>query len=140
RSALHKLSEEVGLAVPSDSGPGGTWPVLPLGLVMPPNLVAPLLSVLRRNAAASDPLVSDGAGPCGYDRLVRVLAGWADTVNRRELLRILGAAPTAGTVGLLGGLDPDEQDRVFGALVRPVRVDEQVIASFETMLTTARTQ
>jgi transcriptional regulator with XRE-family HTH domain len=70
-----------------------------------------------------------------YAQLVQYLAGWADTVNRRELLQVLGwaASAAAGSPALLD-LDEQETERVVLAIQLPQRVDGQVIDHIEAVL------
>jgi tetratricopeptide (TPR) repeat protein len=70
-----------------------------------------------------------------YDRLVRLLSGWADTMERRKLLRLLGwtASAVAGTP-LLESLHPEEQVRVARAIETPSRVDTATIDHIEAIL------
>jgi transcriptional regulator with XRE-family HTH domain len=76
-----------------------------------------------------------------YGRLVQFLAMWADTVKRRELLRILGWAATAAAAApLFPGLDSEGQERVVGMLASHHRVDAPVIGHIESVLWSAMRQ
>lgn len=76
-----------------------------------------------------------------YEQLVRVLASWADRMNRRDLLRVLGWAATAAAAApLFPGLDLDEQARVIGAIDAPQRIDETVVGHIEAVLWSAMRQ
>lgn len=76
-----------------------------------------------------------------YVQLVEFLVRWAHTMNRRELLRMLGWAATAavGAPGLQD-LDEDESERLARAIQRPSRVDNQVIDHIAAVLQRCRRQ
>ncbi|HET8684803.1 MAG TPA: hypothetical protein VFM54_23465 [Micromonosporaceae bacterium] len=69
------------------------------------------------------------------------LVRWAHTMNRRELLRMLGWAATAA-VGApeLQNLDEDESERLVRAIQRPSRVDTQVVDHIAAVLWRCRRQ
>jgi transcriptional regulator with XRE-family HTH domain len=70
-----------------------------------------------------------------YAQLVQYLATWAHTVNRRELLRVLGWAATAAAGSpALRDLDDQESERIVQAIRAPQRVDHQVAQHIETVL------
>jgi transcriptional regulator with XRE-family HTH domain len=70
-----------------------------------------------------------------YAQLVQNLAAWAHTVNRRELLRMLGWAATAAAGSpALHNLDEQECERVVLAIQMPSRVDAHVIEHIEAVL------
>ncbi|HET8658177.1 MAG TPA: helix-turn-helix transcriptional regulator [Micromonosporaceae bacterium] len=70
-----------------------------------------------------------------YTQLVHYLAAWAHTVNRRELLRVLGWAATAAAGSpALHHLDEQESERVALAIQTPQRVDGQVVDHIEAVL------
>jgi transcriptional regulator with XRE-family HTH domain len=75
-----------------------------------------------------------------YDSFT-ALREWV-AMNRRELIRLLGltVASTAASpiLNSIGGLNPDEQERLAGALAVPSRVDEQVIGHIDAVLLAAR--
>lgn len=76
-----------------------------------------------------------------YSQLVRYLAAWAHTVNRRELLRVLGWAATAASGSpALHDLDERENERVVLAIQTPKRVDGQVIDHIDAVLLSCRKQ
>jgi DNA-binding XRE family transcriptional regulator len=76
-----------------------------------------------------------------HAQLTTFLRGWADTMNRRELIQLLGwAATTVATTPAMTGLDPDEQERLAKAIATPTRVDNQVIDHLETMLRSCKRQ
>lgn len=56
-------------------------------------------------------------------------------MNRRDLLQLFGlTATTAFAFSWLDGLDSDEQERVAAAIIKPERVDAQVITHIESVL------
>lgn len=67
-----------------------------------------------------------------FEQLVQFLTTWADTMNRREVLRTLGWAATAAA--LFHDLDPEEQKRVASVLNNPSRIDAQVIEHIDAVL------
>jgi hypothetical protein len=70
-----------------------------------------------------------------HDQLTRFLRRWADTMDRRELLQLLGsAATTVAASPIVGSLDSEEQERLVRAIVSPSRVDERVIDHLDAML------
>lgn len=66
-------------------------------------------------------------------QLKNVLGEWANTMNRREVLRLLGWAAAIVAASPMGGLDADDQQRLTQAIALPSRVDTQVIDSLEAM-------
>jgi transcriptional regulator with XRE-family HTH domain len=76
-----------------------------------------------------------------FTRLVRFLIGWADTMERRELLRILGWATSAAMAApVFTMLDADAQERIADVAAAPGRVDETVIGHVEEVLQRCRLQ
>jgi transcriptional regulator with XRE-family HTH domain len=74
-------------------------------------------------------------------RLVRFLIEWADTMERRELLRIFGWATSAALAApVFTVLDADAQERIVRLTEAPGRVDETVIGHIEAMLRRCRLQ
>lgn len=68
-------------------------------------------------------------------RLVKLLCGWVDAMNRRELLQLLGwAIGTVAASPMVGALDTEEQERLARAIVSSSRVDQQVIDHLEATL------
>ncbi|MCA1604157.1 MAG: helix-turn-helix domain-containing protein [Acidobacteria bacterium] len=68
------------------------------------------------------------------EQLRTFLQEWANTVERREHLRLLGWVATAVAASRIISLDSDEQERLDKAITTPNRVDAQVIWHIETML------
>jgi tetratricopeptide (TPR) repeat protein len=62
-------------------------------------------------------------------QLKNILGEWANTMNRREILRLLGWATAIVAASPVGGLDADDQERLTQAIALPSRVDAQVIDS-----------
>jgi hypothetical protein len=75
-----------------------------------------------------------------YDQLTSWLRSWAETMERRNFLQVLGWAATAAAAAPLIGLDADEQVRLGRAIAAPNRVDEGVITHIDAILTTAMRQ
>ncbi len=70
-----------------------------------------------------------------YNELLTSLRRLVDRMNRRGLLQLFGlTATTAFASPWLEGLDSDEQERVIAAIVKPERVDAQVITHIESVL------
>lgn len=70
-----------------------------------------------------------------YDRLVQALAQWAEGMNRRDILAILGAAATAAAASpLLDRLTPDEAGRITAAAAGTRRADPAVAGHAEAVL------
>jgi tetratricopeptide (TPR) repeat protein len=71
----------------------------------------------------------------GYNELLTSVRRLVDRLNRRGLLQLFGlTATTAFMSSWLDGLDPGEQERVVAAIVKPERVDAQVIGHIESVL------
>jgi transcriptional regulator with XRE-family HTH domain len=71
----------------------------------------------------------------GYNELLTSVRRLVDRLNRRGLLQLFGVtATTAFISSWLDGLDPGEQERVVAAIVKPERVDAQVIGHIESVL------
>jgi transcriptional regulator with XRE-family HTH domain len=68
------------------------------------------------------------------EQLRTFLRGWADTMDRRELLRLLGWVATTVAASPVSSLDDDAQERLGKAIAAPSRVDERTIDHIETML------
>lgn len=67
-----------------------------------------------------------------YDQLVQFLTSWAHTMKRRAMLRTLGWAATAASVGY--SLNPDEQARVGSVLNNAARFDTHTIDHLDAVL------
>ncbi|MGQ0774784.1 MAG: hypothetical protein ACT4NY_10265 [Pseudonocardiales bacterium] len=74
------------------------------------------------------------------EQLRTFLHEWANTVERREHLRLLGQLATAIAVSPLLNLDSDEQERVSKVVAQPSRVDAQSIEHIETILSDCKRQ
>jgi hypothetical protein len=103
------------------------------GLTKPGELAVLLATCL----GASGPFDCDAlAMPWEHDRayhqLVQFLTSWAHTVKRRAMLRTLGWAATAASVGY--SLDLDEQARVGSVFNNAARLDAQTIGHLDTVL------
>jgi hypothetical protein len=76
-----------------------------------------------------------------YEGLVQVLATWADTMKRRDLLRTLAwAASAAAASPVFPGLSLDEQERVVRALGGGHRIDDAAVGHIESVLFSAMRQ
>ena len=92
--------------------------------------------VKPRNVLAPVPVHRDQHTITNPTTLLTDPTSWASDVNRRELLRLLGAASAEITVPqLLAGLNSDEQERVTHAVGVPSRVDELTIQHVESCCT-----
>ena len=75
------------------------------------------------------------------EQLRTFLHEWADTVERREHLRLLGwMAASVAASPLLRKLNPNEQERLSKVIAVPSRVDAQSIDSIETILQDCKRQ
>ena len=74
------------------------------------------------------------------EQLRSFLREWANTVERREHLRLLGQLATAIAASPLLNLDSDEQERVSKVVAQPSRVDAQSIEHIETILSDCKRQ
>lgn len=96
---------------------GLAGPLLYLALLSTPSLVAPIewREQLR-------------------EQLRTFLREWANTVERREHLRLLGwMATTIAASPLLSSLNTDEQERLSRAIAAPSRVDNRAIDQIEAI-------
>ena len=92
-------------------------------------------------ATASEGGSSARQGDAAFAQLVQLLSSWAQTMNRREALRLLGWAATAATTAPLAeALDNERSERITKAIEIPSRVDETVIAHIEDALWIAKSQ
>jgi transcriptional regulator with XRE-family HTH domain len=69
-----------------------------------------------------------------YEQLAKFLHGWANTVERRELLRLMGWVATTVAASPVSNLDSEDQERLVKAAAASCRVDTQVIDTIEIML------
>jgi hypothetical protein len=114
-------------------------PALPTSaaeLQLPHDIAALLVPYLgEARALVRSNLTSPRERERAYDRLVQLLSRWADTVQRRELLRLVGwAASAVAAAPLLEGLYPEEQVRVTQAIETPSRIDAATIDHIEAVL------
>ncbi|MGH3844477.1 MAG: hypothetical protein ACRDS0_23970 [Pseudonocardiaceae bacterium] len=111
-------------------------PVMAAGLPLPDDIAALLVPYLGEAYALLRSSFSSARDrDIAYDRLVQLFSQWADSVKRRELLRILGcAASVAAGAPLLEGLHPEEQVRLARAIEAPNRVDATTIDHIEAVL------
>jgi transcriptional regulator with XRE-family HTH domain len=71
----------------------------------------------------------------GYNELLTSLRRLVDRMNRRDLLQLFGVTTTTVCASpWLESLEPGEQERVVAAIIKPERVDAQVIAHIESVL------
>ncbi|MGH4014809.1 MAG: hypothetical protein ACREMZ_16685 [Gemmatimonadales bacterium] len=64
----------------------------------------------------------------------KFLREWANTMERREHLRLLGRMATAVAASPILSLDSNEQERLSKAIAQPSRVDSQVIDRIDATL------
>jgi transcriptional regulator with XRE-family HTH domain len=74
------------------------------------------------------------------EQLKIFLREWANTVERREHLRLLGWMAASVAASPLLGLNADEQERLSKVIATPSRVDEQSIDHIETILQDCKRQ
>ncbi|HKR48986.1 MAG TPA: helix-turn-helix transcriptional regulator [Pseudonocardiaceae bacterium] len=74
------------------------------------------------------------------EQLQIFLREWANTVERREHLRLLGWMAASVAASPMLGLDGDEQERLARIIALPSRVDEQSIGHIETILQDCKRQ
>lgn len=104
-----------------------------LGLPKPGELAVLLMTCLGSPGpfdgdAQETPAERDRA----YHQLVSFLTRWAHTMKRRLMLRTLGWAATAASIGYT--LSPDEQARVGSVLSNQARIDAQIIEHLDAVL------
>src|SRR5262249_7401076 len=80
----------------------------------------------------SDALETPAGRDRVYHQLVVFLTRWAHTMKRRLMLRTLGWAATAASLGY--PLTPDEQARVSSVLSNRARIDPQTIDHLDAVL------
>ena len=74
------------------------------------------------------------------EQLRTFLRGWANTVERREHLRLLGWMAAVVAASPILSLDSEEQERLAKVIAAPSRVDEQAIDHIETILQDCKRQ
>jgi hypothetical protein len=129
------LPSDTGLVVAADTA---EW-VAAMDLPLPGTLAIALMTSLGSWASSgrdafSTPRERDRA----YDRLVQFLSSWAHTVDRRDVLLVLGWAATSAAA--LPALDGDEQQRIASVISTPSRGDAQTIEHIEAVLWHCRQQ
>jgi hypothetical protein len=104
--------------------------------------IAPLLPYLYElRLLSAQPFGSAQERERAYDHLIAFLSRWADTMKRRELLRLLGwAASYVVAAPVLPGLDSDEAQRVTSGIAVPARIDATAIDHIEAVLWHAKRQ
>jgi DNA-binding XRE family transcriptional regulator len=75
-----------------------------------------------------------------HEQLKTFLREWANTMERREHLRLLGWVAAAVAASPVLNLDGDEQERLSKVIAKPSRVDEQSIDHIETILQDCKRQ
>ncbi|MFN2496705.1 MAG: hypothetical protein ABR608_12475, partial [Pseudonocardiaceae bacterium] len=104
-----------------------------LGLPNPAELGVLLMTCLGSPAPfEGDALETPAGRDRAYHHLVSFLTSWAHTMKRRLMLRTLGWAATAASVGY--PLNPDEQARVGSVLSNQARIDPQTIEHLDAVL------
>ncbi len=103
------------------------------GLQLPDNFITLLIQYLS-SLAPSDRggLTMPSDHDQAYYQLVQFLRSWAHTMDRRDVLRVLGWAAAAAS--MFPSINGDERQRVASALGKPSRVDVQTIEHIETVL------
>jgi tetratricopeptide (TPR) repeat protein len=74
------------------------------------------------------------------EQLRTFLHEWANTMDRREYLRMLGWVATTVAASPIPNLDSEEQERLSKVIAVPSRVDEQSIDHIETILQDCKRQ
>lgn len=96
-------------------------------------------SVLRQLGPLTDGALAARERDAVFGRLINSLTVWADTVNRRDVMRILGSAALAAAAApVVEALDPEEEARAAGAVAGTRQIDASVIEHFERMLWVAK--
>lgn len=75
-----------------------------------------------------------------YDQLKNVLGEWAQTMNRRKLLRLLEWAAATVAASPMLSLDNDDQERLRKAIAVPSRTDSRVIDNIEALFRNCKRQ
>lgn len=97
------------------------------------------LAALASMSSAPHPM------PAGWEerlseQLEDVLGEWVTTMNRRQLIQLLGWAVAIVAASPMSALDADEQQRLTKAIAVPRRVDARVIDHIEAMLARCKRQ
>ncbi len=135
-------------AIPSEAHGNGSLPtgqeLLPalvsaVGAELAASLAGPLLflALLSTPSAQAVPVAWRGQLK---EPLGTFLREWANTVERREHLRLLGQLATAIAASPFLSMDSDEQERLSKVVAVPSRVDEQSIAHIEAVLSDCKRQ
>jgi hypothetical protein len=75
------------------------------------------------------------------EQLISFLFRWVGSMNRRELIRLLGFAATSiGGASVFASLDTDERERLAVSVAEPRRIDTQVIGHLESVYEYCRRQ
>ncbi len=74
------------------------------------------------------------------EQLRTFLREWANTVERREQLRLLGGLAAAVAASQILSLDSEEQERLAKVIAVPSRVDDRAIDTIESMLQDCKRQ
>ena len=74
------------------------------------------------------------------EQLKTFLREWANTMERREHLRLLGWVAAAVAASPILNLNSDERERLSKVIAKPSRVDEQSITHIETILRDCKRQ
>ena len=109
-----------------------------VGAELPGSLTGPLLYLAFLSNATQAMSIEWREQLC--EQLRTFLREWADTVERREHLRLLGWMAASVAASPVLNLDSDEQERLSKAVDRPSRVDAQSIDHIETMLQECKRQ
>jgi transcriptional regulator with XRE-family HTH domain len=127
-----------GVVVPSGQNALLAGLVASVGAELAGSLAGPLLYV----ALLSSPnqvVPSEWKGQL-EEQLRIFLREWANTVERREHLRLLGWVATVVAASPLSSLNTEEQERLSRAIAVPSRVDDQAIDHIETILQDCKRQ
>jgi tetratricopeptide (TPR) repeat protein len=123
------------LAVPADVSACA----LAMSSKLPDTLATLLMSYLESLAPAGrGKLITPRERDHAYHQLVQFLRSWAHTMDRRDVLRLLGWAATAASA--FPALNDDEQQRLAAVISTPSRVDAQTIEHIEAVLWRCRQQ
>ncbi|MGH3837960.1 MAG: hypothetical protein ACRDSF_20010 [Pseudonocardiaceae bacterium] len=126
-----------GLAAPTGQEVLGSL-VAAVGAELAGGLAGPLLylALLSTPAQAVPIEWRDQLG----EQLRTFLREWANTMERREHLRLLGWVATAVAALHITRLDTDEQERLSKVVAAPSRVDEQTIDSIDAIFQQCKRQ